>query len=58
MCIDFIDFNKACPKDSFSLLKIDELVDLTAGHSLLSFIGTFLGYNQILMYEQDEESTN
>ena len=38
MCVDFIDLNKACPKDSFPLLKIDQLVDSTAGHKLLTFI--------------------
>ena len=27
MCIDFIDLNKACPKDSFPLPRIDQLVD-------------------------------
>jgi hypothetical protein len=24
MCMDFTDLNKACPNDSFPLLKIDE----------------------------------
>ncbi|KAH9653209.1 hypothetical protein KPL70_027331 [Citrus sinensis] len=57
MCVDFTDLNKACPKDSFPLQKIDQLVDSTAGHSLLSFMDTFSGYNQIPMDEQDEEST-
>ena len=28
----------ACPKDSFPLPRIDQLVDATAGHELLSFI--------------------
>lgn len=32
MCIDFTDLNKACPKDSFPLLRIDTLVDSMAGH--------------------------
>jgi len=32
MCMDFTDLNKACPKDSYPLLRIDQLVDLTAGH--------------------------
>ena len=32
MCIDFTDLNKACPKDSFPLPRIDQLVDATAGH--------------------------
>lgn len=26
MCVDFMDLNKACPKDIFPLLKIDQLV--------------------------------
>ncbi|XP_024046441.1 uncharacterized protein LOC112100831 [Citrus clementina] len=57
MCVDFTDLNKVCPKDSFPLPKIDQLVDSTAGHGLLSFMDAFSGYNQIPMYEQDEEST-
>ena len=57
MCVDFTDLNKACPKDSFPLSKIDQLVDSTAGHSLLSFMDAFSRYNQISMNEQDEEST-
>ncbi|XP_024035481.1 uncharacterized protein LOC127899240 [Citrus sinensis] len=57
MCVDFTDLNKACPKDSFPLPKIDQLVDSTAGHGLLSFMDAFSGYNQIPMDEQDEEST-
>ncbi|XP_074378382.1 uncharacterized protein LOC141719919 [Apium graveolens] len=30
-CVDFTDLNKACPKDSFPLPRIDQLVDSTAG---------------------------
>ena len=33
-CIDFTDVNRACPKDSFSLPRIDLIVDATAGHEL------------------------
>ena len=51
MCVDFIDLNKACPKDSYPLPCIDQLVDSTAGHQLLSFIDAFSGYNQIKMDE-------
>ena len=57
MCVDFTDLNKACPKDSFPLPKIDQFVDSTAGYGLLSFMDAFSGYNQIPMFEQDEEST-
>ena len=57
MCVDFMDLNKACPKDSFPLPMIDQLVDSTAGHKLLMFMDVFSGYNQIKMVEEDQEKT-
>ena len=53
ICLDFTDLNKACPKDSYSLPRIDQLVDSTASHKLLSFMDTFSSYNQIRMDEVD-----
>ena len=53
MCVNFTDLNKTCPKDSYPLPHIDQLVDLTAGYKLLSFMDAFLGYNQIRMDEVD-----
>ena len=53
MCVDFTDLNKACPKDNYPLLRIDQLVDSNAGHKLLSFMDAFSGYNQIRMDEAD-----
>ena len=47
ICIDYSDLNKAYPKDNFLLPKIDQLVDATDGHQLLSFMDAFFGYNQI-----------
>ena len=41
MRVDFIGLNCACPKDSFPLPRIDQLVDLTAGHKLLTFMDKF-----------------
>jgi len=58
MCVNFIDLNKACPKDSYPLPRIDQLVDSTAGHQLLSFMDTFSRYNQIKMDEVDQEKTS
>ena len=58
LCIDFIDINKVCPKDSFPLPRIDLIVDATAGHELLSFIDAFSGYNQISMDPDDQEKTS
>ena len=57
MCVDLTDLNKACPKDNFPLPRIDQLVDLTAGHKLLSFKDAFSEYNQILMDEDNQEKT-
>jgi hypothetical protein len=58
MCVNFIDLNKACPKDSFLLPRIDQLVDSTTGHKLLMFMDAFSGYNQIVMDEADQEKTS
>ena len=55
MCVDFTDLNKACPKDSYPLPRIDQLVDSTAGHRLFSFMDAFSEYNQIRMDEADQE---
>ena len=57
MCVDFTDLNKACPKDSYPLPRIDQLVDSTTRHKLLSFMDAFSGYNQIQMTEEDQEKT-
>lgn len=40
ICINYTDLNKVYPK-SFSLSKIDQLVDMMSGHTLLSFIDAF-----------------
>ena len=53
----FTDLNKACPKDSFPLPRIDQLMDSTTGHKLLTFMDAFSGYNQIKMAEEDQEKT-
>ena len=53
MCVDFTDLNKAYPKDSFPLPRIDQLVDSIVGHKLLSFMDAFSGYNQIFMDEEN-----
>ncbi|XP_022872734.1 uncharacterized protein LOC111391716 [Olea europaea var. sylvestris] len=58
VCIDFTDLNKGCPKDSYPLPRIDDLVDSTSGHKLYSFLDAFSGYHQILMTEEDQEKTS
>ncbi|XXG88794.1 hypothetical protein AAC387_Pa12g0960 [Persea americana] len=57
VCVDFTDLNKACPKDSFPFLKIDQLIDATTGHDRMSFLDAYWGYHQIPLYAADQERT-
>ena len=45
VCVDFMDLNRACPKDLFRIPKIDQLVDATYRHSRMSFLDAFQGYH-------------
>ena len=58
LCIDFTDVDRACPKDSFPLPRINLIVDATAGHELLSFMDAFSGYNQTIMDPDNQEKTS
>jgi hypothetical protein len=57
MCVDYTDLNKHCPKDPFGLPRIDQVVDSTAGCSVLSFLNCYSGYHQISLAKEDEEKT-
>jgi hypothetical protein len=57
MCVDYTDLNKHCPKDPFGLPRIDQVVDSTAGCSVLSFLDCYSGYHQISLAKEDEEKT-
>ena len=54
MCIDYTSLNKACPKDPFSLPRIDQVIDSTAGCELLSFLDAYSGYHQIKLNPADK----
>ena len=58
LCIDFYGINRACPKDSFPLPRIDLIIDATVDHELLSFMDAFSSYNQIRMDLDDQEKTS
>ena len=57
MCVDYTDLNQACPKDSFPLPRINQIVDATTRHGILSFLDAFFGYHQIPMHLPDAEKT-
>lgn len=58
MCVNFTNLNKACPKGSFPLARIGQLVDAMAGHELLIFMDAYSGYNQIRMHPANQKSTS
>ena len=58
VCVDYTDLNDACPKDSFPLPRIDQIVDASAGQGMLSFLDSFSGYHQIPMHPPDAEKTS
>ena len=57
VCVDYMNLNEACPKDSFPLPRIDQIVDASVGHGMLSFLDTFSRYHQIPMHSLDAEKT-
>ena len=54
VCLDYTNLNDACLKDTFLLPRIDQIVDATTGHEILSFLDAYSGYNQISMYSSGE----
>ena len=56
--MDYADLNDACPKDSFPMPRIDQIVDASAGHGMLSFLDAFSRYHQIPMHYPDAEKTS
>ena len=57
MCIEFKHIDRACLKDHFTLPRIDQIVDSTAGCERLSFLDAYSGYHQICLYGPDEIKT-
>ena len=47
ICINYIDLDKACPKDSYPLPTINQLVNGVVDWNILSFLDAYSGYNQI-----------
>ena len=52
VCVDYTNLNNVCPKDSFSLPRMDQIVDSTARHGMLSFLDVFPGTTKFLCTNQ------
>ncbi len=55
VCTNFLDVNKACPKDDFPLPNIDMIVDMIVGYKMYSLMDGFSRYNQIKIALFDQE---
>jgi hypothetical protein len=55
MCIDYTDINCHCHKAPFPLPRIDQVVDSTAGSTLLCFLDCYWGYHQIALKVSDQD---
>ena len=58
MYVNFTNLNKACPKDSYPLPRIDTLVNSTTRHQLLSFMNAFSRYNHIKLDKANQKKTS
>jgi hypothetical protein len=54
----FTDLNKCCPKDDFSLTRMDKIIDSTTGCEMIALLDYFSGYHQIWLYKEDEAKTS
>lgn len=55
-CNDYSILNDVYPKDCFPLLRINQLVDITIGHELLSIMDTYSEYNQITLQVPNQKN--
>ena len=52
-----MDLNNSCPKDPFTLLHIDSMIDVTASNELLTFMDALAGFQQFQSEPCDLEET-
>jgi hypothetical protein len=55
ICTDFTNLNKCYPKDDPPLMRIDKIVNSTAGCDMMALMDCFSGYHQIWLQKEDEE---
>jgi len=55
MCIDYRKVNDVSKKDSYSFPNIEEIFDNLDGTKIFSTLDHYLGYYQILMYDDSVE---
>jgi hypothetical protein len=56
LCVDFRNLNKFSKKDNYPLSKMENILQRVSGASVMSFIDSFSGYNQISVHPDDREN--
>jgi hypothetical protein len=57
LCVDFRNLNKCSKKDNYPLPKMEHLLQIISGATVMSFLDGFSGYNQISVHPDDQEKT-
>ena len=57
VCVDYTYLNDVFPKNSFTLPRIDQIVDVIVRHRTLCFLDAFSGYHQIPMFPLNADKT-
>ena len=57
VCIDYRKLNAETRKDHFPLPFIDQMLERVAGHAFYCFLDGYSGYNQIIIFPEDQEKT-
>jgi hypothetical protein len=58
MCTYFTHLNKYCPRDSFPITRIDQIIDTATGSETMALLDCFSGYHQIWLRKDDKEKTS
>jgi hypothetical protein len=57
ICVDFMNLNRATPKDEYLMLIPHLLIDSASGNKVISFLDGNAGYNQIFMAKEEVSKT-
>jgi len=57
LCIDFRNLNRALEKDNYLVPPMEQLLQTVPSSEMFSLLDGFLGYNQVLVLEEDHFKT-
>jgi hypothetical protein len=58
VCVDFKNLNRALEKDNYPISSMEKLLQTVSGSEVFSLLDDFVGYNQLLVLEEDRLKTN